>query len=517
MKITSLGHAGLKIETQNATILVDPWLSPEGAFLASWFQYPDNHHLMTPSLLHPTAIAISHEHLDHVDPWFLAQVPEDIPVIIPHYPSPILRKKIATAGIKTIIEVPQWELVQLAEGISLFFVSEESPMNHDSAMVIVGDGEVLLNLNDARLSATQLCTISTKVGGMIDLLAIQGAGASWYPMCYEYPQEKQTELSKRKRIAKLKYLERVLTTIEPIKVLPFAGPPCFLDPDLAWVNTEMEDGIFPDQQQVIDWLAKRGIQNTLLLLPGDAFDITTNKKETDPIWSEFSFSDRDSYLQKYALAKAHDITAFKARYPEPTESLWKPFQNYFQRLLAMSPYFNSKIGMRVGFDIVGAGGGKWAVDFRPGLEAVFEEMGECSYRYRFASRWLLPILNDELPWEDFFLSARFQAWRNPDTYNDHLLGLLKFACPNSLKAVEDYETSMNSNEQITIYSEGHTYQIQRYCPHAGLDLQEVGEILPGGILRCLGHHYEFDLETGKCLNGKCKSLNSQPTQVLQTQ
>jgi UDP-MurNAc hydroxylase len=35
MRVTALGHAGLKVETSRATVLVDPWLSPEGAFQAS--------------------------------------------------------------------------------------------------------------------------------------------------------------------------------------------------------------------------------------------------------------------------------------------------------------------------------------------------------------------------------------------------------------------------------------------------------------------------------------------------
>jgi UDP-MurNAc hydroxylase len=508
MKITSLGHAGLKVETKAARILIDPWLSPEGAFLASWFQYPDNHHLMTPSLLDVSAIAISHEHLDHIDPWFLAQVPPETTILIPRYPSPVLKQKVIATGLNKIIEVPQWEMVQVGEGISIFFVSEDSPMNHDSAVVIIGDGEVLLNLNDARLSVAQLRSIRTKVGGVIDLLALQGAGASWYPMCYDYPQERQKELSQRKRMAKFSYIERAIAAVEPITATPCAGPPCFLDPELTWVNAQMSEGIFPDQQQVVDWLEKKDVKNMLILLPGDSFDITEKKKEPDPIWQDFSFSDRDSYIKNYAEAKTSQIAALKARYPEPTASLWETFRDYFQGLLLMSPYFNGKIGMRVGFDIQGVGGGKWAVDFRPGLEGVFEEMGECSYGYRFTSRWLPPLLSGELPWEDFFLSLRFQAWRNPDIYNDHLLGLLKFACEESLKSVENYENSMDSQERIAIHSEGQTYLIQRYCPHAGVDLLEVGEVLPGGIIRCLGHHYEFDLETGKCLNGKCKLLDS---------
>jgi UDP-MurNAc hydroxylase len=507
MKVTSLGHAGLKVETKQATILIDPWLSKEGAFLASWFQYPDNHHLMTSELLKVSAIALSHEHLDHIDSWFLSQVPKHTPILIPHYPSSILKDKIAITGLKEIIEVRQWQVFEVSEGTNIFFVSEESPMNHDSAVVVIGDHETLVDLNDARLSVAQLRDIRAQVNS-IDFLALQGAGASWYPMCYQYPEERKKELSHRKRMAKFSYIERAIAATAPVTATPCAGPPCFLDPELAWVNAEMEEGIFPDQQQVVDWLKQKGITNTVILLPGDAFDITEKLLIPDANWHEFYQGDRHAYIQKYAENRAPEIAAFKSRYPEPTESLWQSFHDYFQRLLTMSTYFNSKIGMRVGFDIQGSGGGQWTVDFRPGMEGVFPEIKDCSYGYNFASRWLPPLLNGEIPWEDFFLSLRFTAWRNPDIYNDHLLGLLKFACKESLDVVEAYENSMDSQERIVINSQGQAYSVQRYCPHAGVDLQEVGKVLPGGILQCLGHHYEFDLETGKCLNGKCKLLDS---------
>lgn len=510
MKATSLGHAGLKVETKRATVLVDPWLSPEGAFLGSWFQYPDNQHLITESLFEPTAIAFSHEHLDHFDAWFLAQVPTHVRVFIPRYVSPVLREKITATGPREIIEVPPWEPVEIAEETSIFFVPEESPMNHDSAVVIIGDGRTLLDLNDARLSLSQLRSIRTKVGGAIDVLVLQGAGASWYPMCYDYPQERRRELSHQKRMAKFSYVAKAIKAVEPVTAIPFAGPPCFLDPELAQFNAEMEGGIFPDQQQVIDWLAEQGFDKIPLLLPGDRWDITTCTKDSDPTWNDFSFADRYSYLESYAKRRADHIAAVKARYPQPTNSLWEPFYSYFGRVLAMSPYFNQRIGIRVGFDLIGPGGGKWAVDFRPGLQGVFDEAGECGYWYRFDSRWLPPILDGSVPWEDFFLSLRFQASRNPDIYNDHLLGLLKFSWQEALKAVEDYETSINSNlnERIAIHAEGQNYLVQRYCPHAGQDLLEVGEVITRGVIRCLGHHYDFELETGQCLNGNCASLDT---------
>ena len=506
MKVTHLGHAGLKVETARATLLCDPWFSPEGAFQASWFQYPENSHVLTPSLCEPTAVVISHEHLDHVDPWFLARVPAHVPAIIHRFPSPVLRRKILAGGERPIIEVDAWTPVEIADGTRVWFVPELSPMNHDTAIVIQADGHTLLDMNDARLSPIQLREIRARAGGVVDLFALQGAGASWYPMCYEYPEERGRELSRQKRLAKFAYVARAIRVVQPVAVLPFAGPPCFLDPEIFRYNREMECGIFPDQQHVAEWLAHRGIQNTVVLLPGDGWDLGARRKDDDPTWTGFSPADRWPYLEAYAGRRRAQLEAVVARHPEPAESLWEPFRDHFERLLAMSDYFNDKISMRVGFEIAGPGGGGWSVDFRRGSRRVVEGTADCGYGYRFASRWASPLLAGEVPWEDFFLSLRFQVWRDPDLYNDHLLGLLKFAQPEALEAVERFETSVVSEERITIHADGKAYRVQRYCPHAGNDLLETGEVLPGGILRCLAHHYEFDLESGACTNSTCAPL-----------
>lgn len=507
MRVTALGHAGLKVETKRATVLVDPWFSPEGAFQASWFQYPDNSHLLQePSLLEPTAVVISHEHLDHVDPWFLARLPPEVPVIIPLYPSPVLRRKVESGGRRAIIEVEPWERLELADGTSVFFVSEQSPMNHDSAIVIRGDGQTLLNLNDARLFPVQFRGIRNEVGGVIDVFAFQGAGASWYPMCYEYPPKRRAELSRQKRSAKLSYVARAIEVVEPRVLLPFAGPPCFLDPTIQRHNAEMDEGIFPDQRQVADWLAGRGMGDAPVLLPGDAWDVDAGVRDPDPAWADFSFADRWPYVEEYAERRRPHLDAVLGRHPDPDDSLREPFFEYFGRVQGMSPYFDHRIGMAVGFDITGPGGGRWSVDFGPGSEAVRDGLDGCGYIYRFASRWLPPLLDGSVPWEDFFLSLRFEASRNPDVYNDHLLGLLKFAHPEALGAVEDFERSIASEEMITIHAEGRGYSIGRYCPHAGNDLLTTGEVLPGGVIRCLAHHYEFDLATGECMNGSCPPL-----------
>ena len=106
-------------------------------------------------------------------------------------------------------------------------------------------------------------------------------------------------------------MARAIRVVEPLAVLPFAGPPCFLDPELRSNNSEMERGIFPDQQQVATWLTRRGIANVPVLLPGDAWDVGARRKEGDARWSDFSFDDRARYIEAYARGDAEFFDAMR--------------------------------------------------------------------------------------------------------------------------------------------------------------------------------------------------------------
>jgi L-ascorbate metabolism protein UlaG (beta-lactamase superfamily) len=46
VQVTSVGHAGFRIETPAGSILCDPWVNP--AYFASWFPFPDNSGLGQP-------------------------------------------------------------------------------------------------------------------------------------------------------------------------------------------------------------------------------------------------------------------------------------------------------------------------------------------------------------------------------------------------------------------------------------------------------------------------------------
>jgi len=169
--------------------------------------------------------------------------------------------------------------------------------------------------------------------------------------------------------------------------------------------------------------------------------------------------------------------------------------------------------MTVRFDLTGAVEGRWDVDIRP--EGVKVDLGgharEVQYRFSLDSKWLAPVIRGDIAWEDLFLSLRFKAWRNPDIYNDYLVGLLKHAEPEALGAIERYELSRAGDERLQVRGSDGTYEISRYCPHAGEDLAIGGVLLEGDVIRCLGHNLEFDLKTGACLNARCNPLGTRRT------
>jgi L-ascorbate metabolism protein UlaG (beta-lactamase superfamily) len=54
-------------------------------------------------------VAVSHEHLDHLDLALLAGLPERDRVVIPRYPSPALVNRLNRAGVRHVIELDAWQ------------------------------------------------------------------------------------------------------------------------------------------------------------------------------------------------------------------------------------------------------------------------------------------------------------------------------------------------------------------------------------------------------------------------
>jgi L-ascorbate metabolism protein UlaG (beta-lactamase superfamily)/nitrite reductase/ring-hydroxylating ferredoxin subunit len=518
--VTSLGHAGLRVETADLRLLFDPWLTGP-AFLGSWYPLPDNRFMLTGTTLDCDWVAVSHEHQDHLDLRLLAALPDRVRVVIPKYPSAHLRVLLHEAGVRHVVEVGAWERLALNDsGDWLTVIPEVSPMCHDSGILVVANGYAVLHMNDARLSVAQLRRAAAEAGrDRIDFLGVQMSGASWHPICYDYPADVVARVSSEKRVSKFRSVTRLVRNTTPRLVVPYAGPPCFLDAEVARHNQGIpEPGLFPDPAQATAWLRdKLPAQRSLHLLPGDSIDVGSAAVAREPRWESSPFEALEPYLEDYAARRAGEIAAARAAYPDPdgTVGLADLAEEHFVRLGELSPYFLARIGFVLRFEVDGPEGGRWDVHLGPDKVSVDRSGRAASpaYRIRVASRWLWPVVSGRAGWEDLFLSLRFSAARDPDRYNDYLVGLLKHADAAALSAVERYEVLRDPDETVEVADGDRRFQVSRYCPHAGEDLREGG-VVTGGVLRCLAHNFEFDLSSGTCLNARCDPISVRPVQPV---
>jgi hypothetical protein len=120
-----LGHAALLYRQQNDVFLFDPWLLP-------WFAESSVPSLWPPLLPKPSAIFLTHDHDDHVDPRTLLHFPKETPVIVPSrrnkthffYDYPSLLREL---GFERVVELAHGEAWSFEGGavVSVPFYGED--------------------------------------------------------------------------------------------------------------------------------------------------------------------------------------------------------------------------------------------------------------------------------------------------------------------------------------------------------------------------------------------------------
>jgi UDP-MurNAc hydroxylase len=432
MQLEFLGHAGFIVAQGRTRIACDPWLSPLGAFHASWFQFPCNHHLGERDYRNLTAVVLTSAHPDHLDASFLSKkLSPDTPLIVPRQASRTFWNTVRQACANPIIEVKPGTDHTVGDGLRILFTADETSDSQNCAVTFRAREAVLINMSEARLTPKQRDVLKVRMGGRIDALLVPCAGASWNPLCYRHPAERMTALSMVKRVEKLEYAYQALDQMAPRMGLPCGGPPVFLEESLARFNDDCGGkGLVPDQKRAHDWLRQRGYQRRIEIpLPGDRLNLISGEFEPDQaIRREFSFERKDASLTAYAERMRPAIKEYVAALPRPTEDLFEPFRAYVHRLGERNESTLKDLKMEIRFIASGAHGGDFLVRCDAG-ELTVEQTGEQSApcTLSFDTVWLDQIVNHHVPWKDFFQSLRFSVEQDPEAEDDHLKAWLTLA------------------------------------------------------------------------------------------
>lgn len=512
MRATSIGHAGIFVETDSGSILCDPWFNP--AFFGSWFVFPRNDQL-PPALMerirHPSFLYISHLHGDHLDEqWLSENIPRHTPVLLPDYPTRELETRLRSLGFTEFITTKNGVEQDLGDGLTVAIHVETSITDGpagDSAIVISDGVHRLVNQNDCRPS--NLATLAAH--GPVDLHWLQFSGAIWYPMVYDEPDDRMRELVDNKVASQFSRAMHYVEAVNARAVVPSAGPPCFLDPDLFHLNVVNGDefSIFPDQTvflQRLETAQRHGILNipgtTITLGGADGSNDISVTHPMDETQVQNIFEDKGSYLRRYQADYLEYLTQLKDQWNEPTPDLLRTIKMWWEPLLTLAPTLRQTIGAPC---LLKAGDLAILIDFPKG-EVRAHDNEEYGFLFKIDRRLVETVVaNNSVDWSDkLFLSCRFSAWR-AGSYNEYLYNFFK-----SLSVERMHRTETEAREKIAPPSpsteiEIGDYVMERYCPHRQADLSIFGQT-EDGVLVCTLHGWRFDLETGRCLTAEDRSL-----------
>ncbi len=507
MRATSIGHAGIFIETRQGTILCDPWFNP--AFFGSWFVFPRNDDLPHPlrdEILHPSYLYISHLHGDHLDEkWLSENIPRHTPVLLPDFPTNELERRLRSLGFDTFVRTSNGIETDLGDGLTVAIHVETSITDGpagDSALVVSDGVHRIVDQNDCRPSDLD----ALRSHGPVDQHWLQFSGAIWYPMVYEETPENMRRLVDLKVESQFSRALRYVEALDARAVVPSAGPPCFLDPDLFRFNVidGDETSIFPDQTSFIDRLAgigRKGVMN----VPGTVIECGSEFEPRHPMPIEdvrAIFTDKREYLTRYQRDYLPYLEDLKASWNAPAPDLVGRLRAWWEPLMTLAPTLCEAVGAPC---LLRAGDTDVLIDFP--ARQVREHRGEpFGFRFDIDRRLVETVVaQNAVDWSDkLFLSCRFGAWRS-GAYNEYLYNFFKSLSVERMQRTEAEAVRKIAPPEPSDEIRIGDHIVERYCPHRRADLGVFGES-DGSTLVCTLHGWKFDLETGRCLNAEDRRL-----------
>ncbi len=288
MRMQTLSHAGLMVETGGVQLLCDPWLIGS-SYWRSWWNYPPVPADLIAGLK-PDAIYLTHLHWDHFHGPSLKLFAPDTPVIVPYDRYDRMVRDLATVGMTNVVELRHGDSHVLAPGFRLTSY-HFSPFVTDSAVVIEADGVTILNANDAKLAGGPLDQL-LKRHGRIDFALRSHTSAN--PRANYHVLDADDE-APEDPTQYLRSFALFMGRVRPRYAIPFASNNCLLHDDSFAQNPMIQT---PDlvRDYFEAYARDHGLATEIkVMVPGDSWSPETGFTLSDTDW----FGDRAAHLDAY--------------------------------------------------------------------------------------------------------------------------------------------------------------------------------------------------------------------------
>ncbi len=445
-------------------------------------------------------------------------VNKDAVVLLPDYPVPDLKNALQMLGFHRFVETTNSVKHRISGpkgDLDVMVIALRAPADGpigDSALV-VSDGEstTTFNMNDAR--PIDLDVLASEFGH-VDVHMLQYSGAIWYPMVYDMPSRAKETFGMQKRQRQMDRARQYVAQVGATWVIPSAGPPCFLDPELRDLNDDHGDpaNIFPDQMVFLDQLRAHGHDRGLLMIPGSTADFCGAQLNSlrHPLPSdevEGHLHHRQGGLhRRLRRTDATRAGGGESRLgsPPPASRCWSRCGRCSSRSCWPATRSATASAIRSSW---WSAPSEWCWTSRNAL--CGKRLSDEKFRYGFAipPELVRTVLRDKEPdWVNtIFLSTRFKAWR-VGGYNEYLYTFFKCLTDERI-AYADGWFAETHDDTASITLDG--WEIQRRCPHLKADLSKFG-VVEGSTLTCNLHGWQWNLENGRCLTARGHQLRSSP-------
>ena len=274
--IKLINHASAKINIDGVSIISDPWYNGS-VFHKGWKLIHELPVEETKKHLEKTDyVYISHEHPDHFSPGFFLN--KEYKSVLEKNKTKILfqetkDKRVFNFLLKNgfeVIEIPNKKYISLKNNVKIKIVKFGYI---DSALIIKGSEEKILNLNDCPLNDIDEIKKFKKEHGKFDLLLTQFSYAAWKG------NKDNKEYRQTAALDKLETLTNQFNILECKKVIPFASFIYFSNKLNHFMNDEI------NKPHLFQEKLKSRI-DSIILAPGEEQNISelAQKQESLDFW-----------------------------------------------------------------------------------------------------------------------------------------------------------------------------------------------------------------------------------------
>jgi UDP-MurNAc hydroxylase len=330
MEFEILSHAGLRIEHEAKTLIVDPWLIGS-AYWRSWWNYPPVN-VERVSTLRADYVYLSHIHWDHFHGPSLRTLGKDVQILIPEDRYSRMRDDLRAMGFKRVREIPHGKSFTLAPDFSitpfLFF-----PLT-DSMLAVKAGNTVLLDANDCKICGLPLRHVK-KLFPSVDFVLRSHSSAN-VRVCHEYLDRDAGHYeSVDDKEGYLRSFSNFMSAIQPRYAVPFASNHCHLHRDALrfnrWQQTPKDVKDYFQRYRAANGLATE----LVTMLPGSTWrELEGFHLAPEDDW----FSNRENRIEAYGKANAAKLADYYAAEEKVTVSE-TDLRRYFDRLRSHVPWF----------------------------------------------------------------------------------------------------------------------------------------------------------------------------------